>query len=1081
MIKSPSLMIKKVLLIGSGPIVVGQAGEFDYSGSQAIKALKELGIKVVLWNSNPATIMTDRDMADVIYMEPLQLPVLEKILVQEKPDGMLVTFGGQTALNLGLQAHKHGLCDKYQVPLLGIEPHTIEICEDREKFRSVLERLGYYHPRSYLVNNLSQASELLDLLNFPLILRPNYTLGGDGSAVVYHPDEYLVAARRALEQSPTRQVLVEESLLGWQEFELEIMCDRQSTGLIVCSIENIDPCGVHTGDSVTVAPQLTLPDVVYQRMRQMALTLARAVGLAASGANVQFAYNPSTGQIAVIEMNPRVSRSSALASKATGFPIAKIATYLALGWRLDQLPNAITQKTPASFEPALDYVAVKFPKFQFEKFSPQEDSLTTSMKSFGETLTFGRTFLEAFLKGLYAIYEHEDPLTLLPECEIEDRFLIEPNSRRYLWILKAIEQGRELNHLRQLTQIHPFFFRQWSELIQFTQTFASEPVTPDSLWQAKRFGLSDRWLARLRQVSPEDIRRWRYQWQVRPWFQPVDTCAGEFEAQTPYFYGTYHYDQEISPPENRPKTQLLGLIGSGAYRVGQGIEFDYSLVKQIQALRKQNVQVVLINSNPETVSTDYDTADILIFEPTTFEFISEAFKAFGVQEYLCQFGGQTALKVSVHLSKDEFHSKDLSLKSLELTEDRRQFAETCSQQGIPVLPYFTLTHPDQALRGLPEGWSFPVMVRPSFVIGGQGMQVIYDLKGWQDYFHQLSPEVWRYGPVFVDPFLSESLEFDVDFWVGTQEIQIIGFLEHVEWAGIHSGDSIGVTPPIRLPSEVQGQVNNVLLKVVKAFNLKGFGNLQAIWDGHNLFVLEVNARTSRSLPFLMKAYGKENIFHKHAINLKNATDASSLSLAWSERELKLQSVEPFQKSYFVKGVVFPFKRFRRSDVRIGVDMKSTGEVMGWGLSPSEAFFKAFWAMGYDLPTLPRVVLFSIADSHKKAVASWAKMFWDKGFEIWATSKTSEFLKAQGLPVRMIAKVHEGRPNVVDVILNHQVGIVVNIPSPDSRSAQDGFLIRRACVETHTPLFMRLEVLGPFLEALDASQKPLAVRPLTPVT
>ncbi len=1050
----------KILVIGSGPIVIGQACEFDYSGTQACRVLRQAGYQVVLVNSNPATIMTDFETADRIYIEPLDLKSLELIIERERPQALIPTLGGQTALNLGLQLEKQGVLKKWGVTLLGSSVETIELTEDREKFRDVLQSLGVGFARSVMVRSLSEAETALKDLGLPLILRPNYTLGGSGGGVAYTEEEYFQLIRGGLQESMTHEVLVEESILGWYEYELEIMRDHKGTAVIVCSVENIDPCGVHTGDSVTVAPQMTLPDHEYQKMRFDALRIAEAVGLRTGGANIQFAVCPKTRRQVVIEMNPRVSRSSALASKATGFPIAKIAALLSVGYTLDEITNDITKKTPSSFEPALDYVVVKIPKFAFDKFPGSEDILTTSMKSVGEVMALGRTFVESFMKALAAL---EDSGEACPQVPLEENKLSVANSKRFLHIFQALRQGYSIERLHELSGIHPFFLRQFQRVVELEQEVARYKGNklPESILRAaKRVGLSDARIAALVDASAQEILQWRENYGVLPDFQRVDTCAGEFESQTPYFYSTYWGSPHRTLKENLRNPVLI--MGSGPNRIGQGIEFDYACVRANMAFRKLGYTTIMVNSNPETVSTDYDTSDILFFEPLTSEHVREVMRFTGARSFCASFGGQTALKLSYPLVAQGYQIIGSSLEVIDQTEDRSRFAEICTKWGLKVPRSTTASSVDEAFRRC-EDIGYPVILRPSHVLGGRRMAIVESSKELEEYFNRHHDFPWQRYPIYIDQFLDRALEVDVDVICDGSRAVVCGVLEHIEWAGVHSGDSMAVIPAQRLEKRFHEKILGLAQSLAVQLGVRGLLNLQFALKEGEIYILEANPRSSRTVPFLAKACGYPLV------------DLSVQAMVGTWAQALPDYLFRKTRGVFVKGVVYPFKKIRASNPILSPEMKSTGEVMGWGKSYAEALDKAFISQSMPWQNRPKEVLFSLRDKDKEECLELAQVFHRLGWRLVATAGTAKFLSQKGLPVEPVKKVGEGRPNCVDRIQSGQVGMVVNTTS-GGRSTSDGYQIRRACIDYNVPIFTRLETAWAIVEVLEGAGE-REVRPL----
>ncbi|MCM2354456.1 MAG: carbamoyl-phosphate synthase large subunit [Pseudobdellovibrio sp.] len=1039
---------KRVLIIGSGPIKIGQACEFDYSGTQACKALMAEGLEVILVNSNPATIMTDPDIATRTYVEPLEVEFLEKILEKEKPDAVIPTLGGQTALNLALSLDKKGILKKHNVQLLGATPEVIEAAEDREKFRAILDEIGAKYPRSEMVKNFDQGIAAADVLGYPLILRPNYTLGGGGGGVAYSPEEYKQMLVQALHESPTSEVLVEESILGWKEFELEVMRDSNGTFVVVCSIENFDPCGVHTGDSITVAPQQTLSDREYQAMRDEACKIINRVGIQTGGANVQFATNPKTGERVVIEMNPRVSRSSALASKATGFPIAKIAALLAIGYQLHELKNDITQVTPTCYEPALDYVVTKIPRFAFEKFQGSKDILTTQMKSVGEVMAIGRTFQESFMKALAALEKNTEAIQ---EVDFDLEKVSYPNSQRIWHIFQAFRHGLSLNMLCELTQITPWFLEQLETIVKFESTFKNAELTTELLLKAKRLGFTDARLAKLKDFQTSNLKNIRHKFGIRPAFFQVDTCAGEFASSTPYYYSTYW-----SKPEGSiamPKT--IAVIGSGPNRIGQGIEFDYSCVRGVKALQKLGYKVAMLNSNPETVSTDYDTSDLLFFEPLTLEHLTEVFNVIKPEGFIAQLGGQTPINLARSLTQEGFKLLGSSLNSIDLAEDRKKFAELCRELNLSIPNSAMAGNIGEALQKESEV-GYPMICRPSYVIGGRRMEVIENRGELESYFERHKDFIGGKNPCLMDQFLSGALEVDVDLVRGKNWILVGGIIEHIEAAGVHSGDSMGVVPPQRLKQETLEKIEKLSLKLADKLNVEGHLNLQLAIKNDVIYVLEANPRSSRSVPFLAKATGIPLV----DLGMKGQL---GLELTAEEKAYDWKKI----KQVCVKGVVFPFKKFQDSDSVLGPEMKSTGESMGRADTYSEALVKAFVSSHLALPKSGEVFL-SLRDKDKQPMLPLLSTLQKLGFTFSGTRGTAEFLKEHNVQCLSLNKVHEGRPHCVDRIRSGQVHFVINTTA-GRHAVEASFAIRRACTDYSIPCLTESDAAEAFVLALEKAK------------
>ncbi len=1053
--------IKKVLILGSGPIVIGQACEFDYSGTQACKALMREGLEVILVNSNPATIMTDPEIATRIYIEPLQAAYIEKIIEIEKPDSIIPTLGGQTALNLALDLHRLGILEKHNVRLLGADPKVIRAAEDRELFRNILDKVGAKYPQSEMVKTFEQGLKVGDKLGYPLILRPNYTLGGGGGGIAYSPEEYQNMLVTALSESPTSEVLVEESILGWKEFELEVMRDAAGTFVIICSIENMDPCGVHTGDSITVAPQQTLSDREYQAMRDETAKIINEVGIQTGGANVQFAVHPTNGERVVIEMNPRVSRSSALASKATGFPIAKIAALLAIGYHLDEIKNDITGVTPSCYEPALDYVVTKIPRFAFEKFQGSKDLLTTQMKSVGEVMGIGRTFQESFMKAVLSLEQSKEGF---PEIIYDISRISYPNSQRLYHVYQAFREGMSVEEIYELSQIQPWFLEQVYAMVEFEKKLTTHSHTglkQDLILAAKRKGFSDALIARLTSKTEIEIRQFRERNEMLPCYQQVDTCAGEFASETPYFYSTYWAKhKEFKKIEN---TSVI--IGSGPNRIGQGIEFDYGCVRGVKAFQKEGWRVAMINSNPETVSTDYDTANMLFFEPLTEESISEVLKAIQPEGIVVQLGGQTPINKAHALSKRGFKILGSSLESIDLAEDRKRFNDICKELKFKIPESGMAANLNDA-NYIAEKIGYPIICRPSYVLGGRRMEVVESTEELNSYFERHHDAISKDRPCLIDQFLEGALEVDVDLVRGKDWVIIGGVVEHIEAAGVHSGDSQGVLPPQRLMDEVCDQIEKMAKDLAHRIQVIGHLNLQLAVKNNEIYMLEANPRSSRSVPFVVKATGIPLIDLGVAAALgRTASQIKPERFQWRER-----------KQVSVKGVVFPFKKFPEADTILGPEMKSTGESMGRGADYGEALLKAMLSSHMKFPEKGEVFL-SLRDKDKKILLPMIKDLVNLGYTFSATKGTSQFLKEQGLDCLELKKVHEGRPHCVDRIRSGQVGIVINT-TRGKQSIEASFNIRRACIDYSIPCITESDAAEAFAIALKQSHtKNLKVSPL----
>ena len=1044
--------IKKVVIIGSGPIVIGQACEFDYSGVQACKALMSLGLEVVLINSNPATIMTDPETATKVYIEPLEFQYVKKILEKERPSALISTLGGQTALNLSLELEEKGVLKELGIKMLGARADIIRKVEDRDKFTQLLSKLGSKYSESVLIKNFKQGIKEVEKLGFPVILRPNYTLGGAGGGVAYSMEEFHVRLSSALLESPTSEVLIEKSLLGWKEFELEVMRDCNGTCVIICSIENIDPCGVHTGDSITVAPQMTLSDEDYQSMRDESLKIIQEIGLETGGANIQFAVHPKTGERLVIEVNPRVSRSSALASKATGFPIAKISALLAVGFTLDEITNDITKATPSCYEPALDYVVTKVPRFDFEKYQGSEDILSTQMQSVGEAMAIGRTFKESFQKALSSMEKKEIKTSLLFS---EDK-LTYPNSKRIYYIFEAFRRGYTVETLYKLTHIDPWFLEQFAQIIDMEKELQHKgnKWNANAVHKAKRYGFSDKVIAQQFKVEEKDVYRFRKKSKIHPAFYKVDTCAGEFESQTPYYYGTYWGTRSA---KIKSKKASIVLIGSGPNRIGQGIEFDYNCVRGIKGLKKLNYEVTIINSNPETVSTDYDISDQLFFEPLNLEYIREVLNFVKPKEVIVQLGGQTPIEISHDLDKEGFSISGSSSKTIDLAEDRGRFIKVCNQLGFKT-PRAGLAEDMKQSLLVAKRVGYPLLCRPSYVLGGRRMEMIDDEEGLQAYFTKYSEFISKKNPCLMDQYLESFLEVDVDMVRGVDWAVIGGIVEHIEAAGVHSGDSMGVLPPQRLKKEVCNQIEQLSFKLADELKILGFLNLQlAIQDDH-IYMLEANPRSSRSVPFISKATEIPLIdLGIQAMMKKTKQEVDFKNHSWKQTSC-----------VSVKGVVFPFKKIRNTDSILGPEMKSIGEVMGRADDYPTALVKAIVSSKLSFPEKGEIFL-SLKDKDKPLLLSAIQDLVKEGYTLSATGGTFHFLQSHGLPCLLVKKVQEGRPHCVDRITSRKIVLVLNTTSKSS-SIQASFGIRRSCIDYNIPCLTEEHVIKVFVMALKEKNK-----------
>jgi carbamoyl-phosphate synthase large subunit len=1028
--------LHRILVIGSGPIVIGQAAEFDYSGTQAAKALREEGYEVILVNSNPATIMTDPEVADRTYIEPVTAEFVELIIEKEKPDALLPTMGGQTALNVAMALSESGALERYGVELIGASARAIAIAEDRKLFAEAMKRIGLAVAEGGIATTIDEAELIVERTGYPAIIRPSFTLGGSGGGIAYNRDEFDEIVRRGLDESPTTQVLIERSVLGWKEFELEVMRDHDDNVVIVCSIENLDPMGVHTGDSITVAPAMTLSDREYQVMRDAACAVIREVGVAAGGCNIQFAVNPLDGEMIVIEMNPRVSRSSALASKATGFPIARIGAKLAVGYRLDEIPNDITKTTPASFEPVLDYVVVKVPRFAFEKFPKASPYLTTQMKSVGESMAIGRTFKEAFQKGLRALEVGRAGWTTgvrplddrLPDESLEALrgALRQPTPERIFQVKRALERDLSVREIHELTAIDAWFLEQLRELVEAERWYgALDHPGAAELRRMKRLGFSDAQLGAIRGESERDVRERRWANGVRPAYKMVDTCAGEFPSATPYLYGSY--DEESEAPRSGRKSVVI--LGSGPNRIGQGVEFDYCCVRAVMALRDAGYETIMINSNPETVSTDYDTSDKLYFEPLTLEDVLEVVQREQPVGVVVQLGGQTPLKLTRPLEAAGVAILGTSPDAIDIAEDRRRFEKIVRELALTQPPNGTATSVDEAVEAA-ERIGYPVLVRPSYVLGGRAMQIVYDAESLRDYF-ATAARVSEDRPVLIDRFLEDAFEADVDAISDGEGVVIGGIMQHIEDAGIHSGDSACVLPPYLIGEAAMATMREQTIALARALGVVGLINVQYAIKNGVVYVLEVNPRASRTIPFVSKAIG-----------VPLASLAARVMLGESLADVGLTD-EIIPTYVSVKEAVFPFNKFAGTDPVLGPEMRSTGEVMGIADSFGWAFAKAQLAASNGLP-LEGSILITVNDPDKATVTPIARRFQEMGFKVLATTGTAKYLRARGIPVTPVFKVHEGRPNCLDYVVNGDVQLLINTPL-GKHSQVDDYILREAAL------------------------------------
>ena len=1043
--------IKKILIIGSGPIIIGQACEFDYSGTQACKALRSEGYEVVLVNSNPATIMTDPEIADRTYIEPLSRDYLEAIIAAERPHALLPTVGGQTGLNLAVDLAEAGILEKYGVKLIGASIRAIKIAEDRLLFKDVCRRLGLEVPASEVVTTVPDAVRLADQLGYPVVIRPSFTLGGTGGSIAYNREEFADLIARALDASPVHQALIEESVLGWKEYELEVMRDCRDNFVVICSIENFDPMGIHTGDSITVAPAQTLTDKEYQRMRDAAAAIIREVGVETGGSNIQFAVEPGTGRMTVIEMNPRVSRSSALASKATGFPIAKIAAKLALGMTLDEIPNDITLKTPSCFEPTIDYVVAKIPKWQFEKFPGSDPTLTTQMKSVGEVMAIGRTFQEALCKGIRSL---EPSAAWRPPAEVTTALLREKlavaGPDRLHWLFESLERGMKVEEVCSLTKIDPWFIRHLEQMVLLDRQVAAtklDDIPRELLLESKRSGASDEELAKIWDVSPAAVRARRVELGVVPVFKRVDTCAAEFESFTPYLYSTYEEEDE-SGAVDRPKIMILG---SGPNRIGQGIEFDYCCCHAAFALKEDGYETIMVNCNPETVSTDYDTADRLYFEPLTLEDVLAVIDREKPQGVIVQFGGQTPLNLALDLKRNGAKIIGTDPESIDLAEDRRRFGALLEELKIQQPRAGTALDPQGAVRVAGE-IGLPVLVRPSYVLGGRNMVIAYDLKTVEEYVAQaalMGTASDPRRPILIDQFLEDATEVDVDALADGDDVVIAGIMEHIEEAGIHSGDSSCVLPSVSLKPAVLDRIRDYTARLARALHVVGVMNVQYAIQRDTVYVLEVNPRASRTIPYVSKATGVP--LAKVAARLMTGRKLRDLHLPTVETNgIRELAVHDF---FAVKSPVFPFNKFRGVDTILGPEMRSTGEVMGVSSTFGLAFAKAQLAAGQRLPQQGTVFI-SVNDHDKRHIAAVVKDLLSSGLNVIATRGTAAVLSRAGIEVDSVYKVNEGRPHIVDLIKTGKVDLVINTPL-GRESFYDEKSIRRAAIRYNVPCITTL--------------------------
>lgn len=1028
--------IKTIMILGAGPIIIGQACEFDYSGAQACKALKEEGYRVVLVNSNPATIMTDPVMADATYIEPLNWKVLERIIAKERPDAILPTMGGQTALNLAMDLNREGILEKYGVELIGAKPDVIDKAEDRQRFKEAMEKIGLESARSGIAYSMAEALEVQQRVGFPAVIRPSFTLGGSGGGIAYNMQEFVEICERGLALSPTHELLIEESLLGWKEYEMEVVRDKADNCIIICSIENLDPMGIHTGDSITVAPAQTLTDREYQLLRDASIAVLREIGVDTGGSNVQFAVNPKNGRLIVIEMNPRVSRSSALASKATGFPIAKIAAKLAVGYTLDELKNDITGgATPASFEPTIDYVVTKVPRFAFEKFPQANDRLTTQMKSVGEVMAIGSTFQESIQKALRGLETGKDGFTPISNDREEIVHEIsEAGPERIFYVADAFRIGMTLDEVHQMTDIDMWFLVQIKELVDIEKRVAQvklEDITKEEMLFVKKKGFSDKRLASVLGVKEADVRRPRHALDVHPVYKRVDTCAAEFETRTAYMYSTYQDECEAMPTDRRK----IMVLGGGPNRIGQGIEFDYCCVHAAMALREDGYETIMVNCNPETVSTDYDTSDRLYFEPVTLEDVLEICRIEKPEGVIVQYGGQTPLKICRALEAEGVRIVGTSTDAIDCAEDRERFQKLINELGLRQPPNATC-HTQEAALEAAERIGYPIVVRPSYVLGGRAMDIVHNAKELTRYMHE-AIVVSEDSPVLLDHFLDDAVEMDVDAVCDGNEVRIGGLMQHVEAAGVHSGDSACSLPPYSLRKDILDEVRRETTLMAKALGVVGLMNVQfaikgAVTENPLVYVLEVNPRASRTVPFVSKATGEP---------LAKIAARCMVGKTFAEQGAK---VEVTPSRICVKEAVFPFAKFLGVDPVLGPEMRSTGEVMGVGKTFGEALFKSQLGSGSILPPAGTVFI-SVRDEDKPRAIVVASELLDKGYSLVATRGTAASLAKAGIPCKVVNKVSEGRPSVIDKIKNHEIQLVITTSNESRGEISDARDIRMAAL------------------------------------
>ena len=1058
--------IKSILIIGAGPIVIGQACEFDYSGAQACKALREEGFRVILVNSNPATIMTDPKMADATYIEPIEWKTVEKIIEKEKPDALLPTMGGQTALNCALDLDRHGVLEKHKVEMIGANKEAIDKAEDRELFRQAMLKIGLDMPKAAIAHTLEDALKVQEQVGFPTIIRPSFTMGGSGGGIAYNKEQFVEICLRGLDLSPTNELLIEESILGWKEFEMEVVRDNKDNCIIICSIENFDPMGVHTGDSITVAPAQTLTDKEYQVMRNASLMVLREIGVDTGGSNVQFAVNPDNGRLTIIEMNPRVSRSSALASKATGFPIAKVAAKLAVGYTLDELDNDITGgKTPASFEPSIDYVVTKIPRFAFEKFPQADDRLTTQMKSVGEVMAMGSTFQESLQKALRGLETDKSGLDPIVDISIDDSKskirseLLSAGAERIFYLADAFRMGMSVQNAFDLSKIDPWFLAQVEDLVLSENSIQGQDIKSiksETIRELKQKGFSDKRLSEILKCSEAEFRNKRLSFNIKPVFKRVDSCAAEFDTQTAYLYSTYQSECEASPTNNKK----IMILGGGPNRIGQGIEFDYCCVHASLALQKDGYETIMVNCNPETVSTDYDVSDRLYFEPLTLEDVLAVIEIEKPEGIIVHYGGQTPLKLAEALEKSGANIIGTSPDSIDLAEDRERFQKMIQKLKLKQPVNDTARSQDEAVE-IANSIGFPLVVRPSYVLGGRAMEIVYDNESLERYM-KTAVKVSNDSPVLLDSFLDHAIEVDIDVISDGKDIVIGGIMEHIEQAGIHSGDSACSLPPHSLPTSVLDEMRRQVKLMAKELKVIGLMNTQLAYQDEEIYVIEVNPRASRTVPFVSKATG---------VPLANI--AARVMTGTSLKEQNFTS-EIIPKHYSVKESVFPFNKFLGVDPFLGPEMRSTGEVMGVGKDFPAAFDKAFLAAGDVVPTSGKVLV-SLRTLDRGRLVELGNRLIDQGFEIVATRTNQEILKQAGLECTMVNKVSEGSPHIVDAIKNEEISLIIN-STDDSQGLEDATVIRCQALIHKIPCTTTVAAAFAMLDGLMTQDK-LVVRSL----